>query len=288
MAGTHIVAMALVAAMTAPALTLRQEFAWLELTERLERAALAGSGQELRAVRIDLLRQLVRPAEQAPEQSLLEYAIAYVGYRLANRGEVPEQEQADLVDDAVERLESLVNDDPEYAEAHALLGSLYGLQSVFDRLDEPLVLLDRELDTIRDYLKIEQVRFEDRLRFTIDADRATGQVTVPPFLLQPLVENAVKYGIQPHTRQGEVRVTAHRGGGRVHIAVSDTGNGPNSSHGTGGKGIDLTRRRLRATYGDGGAVLRMSDGESEGFTVSLDLPAEPERRGFSSSAVNVS
>ena len=181
---------------------------------------------------------------------------------------------------------ALVERDP--ARAKAMLERLASfLQSVFDRLDEPLVLLDRELDTIRDYLKIEQVRFEDRLRFTIDADRATGQVTVPPFLLQPLVENAVKYGIQPHTRQGEVRVTAHRGGGRVHIAVSDTGNGPNASHGTGGKGIDLTRRRLRATYGDGGAVLRMSDGESEGFTVSLDLPAEPERRDFSSSAVNV-
>ena len=128
MAGTHIVAMALVAAMTAPALPLRQGPAWPELTERIERAALAGSGRELRAVRIDLLRQLMRPAEQAPGQSLLEYAIAYVGYRLANLGDVPAQEQADLVDDAVERLEALVNDDPEYTEAHALLGSLYGLQ----------------------------------------------------------------------------------------------------------------------------------------------------------------
>ena len=130
MAGTHIVAMALVAAMTAPALTLRQELACSELTERLERGALAGSVRELRAVRIDLLRQLMRPAEQAPAQPLLEHAsaIAYVGYRLANLGDVPEQEQVDLVDDAVERLEALVNDDPEYAEAHALLGSLYGLQ----------------------------------------------------------------------------------------------------------------------------------------------------------------
>ena len=128
MAGTHVVAMALVAAMTAQALPLRQELAWSELTERLERAALAGSGRELRAVRIDLLRQLLRPAEQAPAQSLLEHAIAYVGYRLANLGDVPEQEQADLVDDAVERLEAVVNDGPEHTEAHALLGSLYGLQ----------------------------------------------------------------------------------------------------------------------------------------------------------------
>ena len=175
-------------------------------------------------------------------------------------------------------------------KAKAMLERLASfLQSVFDRLDEPLVLLQRELDTTRDYLKIEQVRFEERLRFTIEADGETEQVAVPPFLLQPLVENAVKHGIQPHTRQGEVRVTAHRQGARVHVAVYDTGNGPSASHATNGRGIDLTRRRLRATYGDNGAVLSMAREESGGFTVSLDLPVEPERPGgFTSSADNAS
>ena len=170
---------------------------------------------------------------------------------------------------------ALVEHDPPRAKAMLeRLASL--LQSVFDRLDEPLVLLHRELDTIRDYLKIEQVRFEDRLRFTIDADDEAEQVTVPPFLLQPLVENAVKHGIQPHARQGEVRVTAHRQGARVRVAVTDTGSGPNASQGTGGRGIDLTQRRLRATYGDDGALLSVARAEGGGFTVSLDLPVEPE------------
>ena len=183
---------------------------------------------------------------------------------------------------------ALVAHDPPRAKA--MLERLASfLQSGFDRLDEPLVLLHRELDTVRDYLKIEQVRFEDRLRFTIEADGETEQVTVPPFLLQPLVENAVKHGIQPHTQPGEVRVTAHRQGARVHVAVSDTGSGPSASHGTSGRGLDLTRRRLRATYGDDGASMIMSREESGGFTVSLDLPAEPERPGgFSSPAVNAS
>ncbi|MXY26034.1 MAG: hypothetical protein F4Y45_16145 [Acidobacteria bacterium] len=173
-------------------------------------------------------------------------------------------------------------------KAKAMLERLASLlQSVFDRLDEPVVLLHRELDTIRDYLKIEQVRFEDRLRFTIEADDEAEQVTVPPFLLQPLVENAVKHGIQPHARPGEVRVTAHRRGSRVHVAVSDTGSGPSASHGTSGRGIDLTRRRLRATYGDNGASLSMSREESggfTGFTVRLDLPVEPEDLVGSSAA----
>ena len=128
MASTHIVAVAMVAAMTVPTLSMRQGLGWSELTERLERAALAGSGQELRAVRIDLLRQLTQPGEPMPAQPLLEYAIAYVAWRSANLPDVPEQEQADLLDDAVERLEALVNTDPGNADAHALLGSLYGLQ----------------------------------------------------------------------------------------------------------------------------------------------------------------
>ena len=85
---------------------------------------------------------------------------------------------------------ALVEHDP--ARASAMLERLASfLQSGFDRLDEPLVFLRRELDTVRDYLKIEQVRFADRLRFTIEADGDTEQVSVPPFLLQPLVENAV-------------------------------------------------------------------------------------------------
>ncbi len=178
---------------------------------------------------------------------------------------------------------ALVEHDP--ARAKAMLERLASfLQSAFDRLDEPLVLLHSELDTIRDYLKIEQVRFEDRLRFTIEADGETEQVPVPPFLLQPLVENAVKHGIQPHPRPGKVRVTAHRRGARVHVTVSDTGSGPNASHGTGGRGIDLTRRRLRATYGEDGASLIISSEEAGGFTVSLDLPAEPEPPGGSSAS----
>lgn len=118
--------------MTAPTLSLSQEVAWSELTERLERAALAGSGQELRAVRMDLLRQLIQPAEQAPEPAFVEYAIAYIGWRSANLTDVPEQEQADLLDDGVERLEAVVNDDPENTEARALLGALYGLQIARD------------------------------------------------------------------------------------------------------------------------------------------------------------
>jgi len=206
--------------------------------------------------------------------------------REAELNAIKSQLQPHFLLNSLNSILALVEHDP--ARAKAMLERLASLlQSVFDRLDEPLVLLHRELDTIRDYLQIEQVRFEDRLRFAIEMDGGAEQVTVPPFLLQPLVENAVKHGIQPHARQGEVRVTARRQGARVHVVVSDTGSGPSGSQGTSGRGIDLTRRRLRATYGDNGALLSMARGGGGGFTVSLDLPVELQGpAGSSSSAVD--
>ncbi|MCY4581175.1 MAG: histidine kinase [Chloroflexi bacterium] len=137
----------------------------------------------------------------------------------------------------------------------------------------------------RDYLEDRAVDSRDRLRFTVESD-GSGAGSVP-LLLQPLVRETLSRARYSAARgcKGEVRVAARRQGARVHVTVSDTGSGPNASHGTSGRGIDLTRRRLRATYGDDGASMIMSREEGGGFTVSLDLPAEPEPLGGSSSPV---
>jgi two-component system, LytTR family, sensor kinase len=165
----------------------------------------------------------------------------------------------------------LIEHDPGQAKAMVTrLASL--LHSVFDRLDEPFVLLERELDTIRDYLEIECIRFGDRLGFRIDVTADARAVSLPPFLLQPIVENAVKHGVEPHVRPGHVEVAAGLSGSRLHVMVSDTGNGlaGTSTSGT-GRGLELTRRRLDAVYGDGAASLRM-ERRTDRFVVTLDLP----------------
>ena len=103
--------------------------------------------------------------------------------------------------------------DHDSGEARRMLMRLASLlHAVFDRLDEPLVPLERELETIRDYLEIERIRFGDRMTFSIEAEGAAGRVPVPPFLLQPIVENAVKHGIESQARPGIVRVTRAPGG----------------------------------------------------------------------------
>lgn len=166
---------------------------------------------------------------------------------------------------------ALIRDDP--AAAERMLGRLASLlHGVFDRLDQQLVPLAPELDMLRDYLEVERVRFESRLNFDIQLDADAGAVLVPPLLLQPLVENAVRHGIEPHMRPGTITIKARLANGRLQIAISDTGEGPDgaSSPGT-GRGLELTRRRLDTMYGKGATELR-TERRSEGFTVRLDLP----------------
>ena len=168
---------------------------------------------------------------------------------------------------------ALIRDDPSTAER--MLGRMASLlHGVFDRLDQPFVQLARELDMLRDYLEIERMRFEDRLFFDIRVDACASSVLVPPLLLQPLVENAVKHGIEPHTRRGTIIIDARLAAGRLQIAVCDTGDGPaGAAVGGTGRGIDLTRRRLDSLYGKGEAALRMEK-QPSGFRVSLELPAQ--------------
>jgi hypothetical protein len=167
---------------------------------------------------------------------------------------------------------ALIRYDPSAAEQ--MLGRLASLlHGVFDRLDQPFVPLARELDMLRDYLEIERMRFEERLLFDVRVDPHAGSVLIPPLLLQPLVENAVKHGIEPHTRRGTITIEARLAEGRLQIAISDTGDGPGGAAAGGtGRGIDLTRRRLDSLYRKGEAGLRMEQLPS-GFRVSLELPA---------------
>jgi two-component system sensor histidine kinase AlgZ len=165
---------------------------------------------------------------------------------------------------------ALIRHDP--AAAEQMLGRLASLlHGVFDRLDQQFVPLAPEFDMLRDYLEIERMRFDDRLRFDIRLESNAAAVLVPPLLLQPLVENAVKHGIEPHTRPGTITIDARLANGRLQIAITDTGEGPDGATPAGtGRGIELTRRRLDSVYGRG-AELRM-ERVSSGFRVSLDLP----------------
>lgn len=112
------------------------------------------------------------------------------------------------------------------------------------------VTLDEEVSIVRDYLAIEQVRFPRQLKFEIDVSPAAGEVLIPSFLLQPLVENAVKYGVAASTTPVEITISATCRGGALHIVVENAGTDPvRNVAGGAGVGHSATRSRLAIKYG---------------------------------------
>lgn len=168
---------------------------------------------------------------------------------------------------------SLIDSDPARAR-EMVVGLSQLLHASFRGIDEEMVPLEREIEMTRAYLAIEQIRFGSRLRVVIDAGDDVRALAVPPLVLQPLVENAVRHGIAPHARGGEVRIRAQRNGNdRLLLEVSDSGNGADDDAlRGGGRGLALTRRRLESVYRDGYAL--SFDRAPDGFAVRLDLPAE--------------
>jgi len=120
--------------------------------------------------------------------------------------------------------------------------------------------LAEELNFVRQYLAIEQARFEDRLRTDIEAAPEVGGAMVPTLILQPLVENAVKHGIAKRADASRILVRARREGGRLALSVYDDGPGPDAVRYE-GLGLRLTRERLQGHYG-------------EAFALSLTRPDE--------------
>jgi two-component system, LytTR family, sensor kinase len=122
--------------------------------------------------------------------------------------------------------------------------------------ETPLIPLEREIALLRTYLEIEQIRFSDRLQVDVDVEPAALAARIPPFVLQPLAENAVRHGISRVAGAAELRVSARRVDDRVLIEVRNTG--PALRRDASGVGLANTRERLRQVYGDA-ASLELDD-----------------------------
>lgn len=134
--------------------------------------------------------------------------------------------------------------------------------------------LREELDFIRAYLAIMARRMGERLSWNIAAEPALLEARLPPLLLQPLAENAIRYGLEPKVAGGRLDIVCRRAAGQLEIAVRDDGLGL-ANNGTGGNGIGLAnlRARLKARYG-GKAMLALSANPGGGVSATLTIPLE--------------
>ncbi|HZF42802.1 MAG TPA: sensor histidine kinase [Sphingomonadaceae bacterium] len=136
------------------------------------------------------------------------------------------------------------------------------------------VTLSQEVETLKLYLEIEKMRFEERMRPSFNVDPAAMHARVPSLLLQPLVENAIKYAVTPQEGGADIAVDARRVGNRVRITVSDTGPGTRGPQVGGspstGVGLANIRDRLSQAYG---ADHHIEANDTEGgFAVTIEIP----------------
>lgn len=141
------------------------------------------------------------------------------------------------------------------------------------------VTLAQEVDTLKLYLEIEKMRFDERLQTSFEIDARVERARLPSLLLQPLVENAIKYAVTPQEEGAEIAVSARLVGDRVQIAVTDTGPGlqraktrPSLSTGV---GLTNIRERLAQSFGNDHRFATGANPEG-GFRVEIEIPFQVE------------
>ena len=170
-------------------------------------------------------------------------------------------------------ISELIYKDQEAAER--MLGDLSDLLRLsFEKLEVQEISLKQELEFLKKYLEIEQMRFHDRLRVEMEISPETLDASVPNMILQPLVENAIKHGIAPRSTGGKIRIGAVRNNGSLELSVADNGIGvPFNDIGNVSEGVGLsnTRRRLKHLYGER-QKFELKTADASGLKVNLTIP----------------
>ena len=159
--------------------------------------------------------------------------------------------------------------------ASEVLDSLIAyLRAAVPRLDEPDATLGQELQLVKAYLELMQMRMPDRLQYSLHADEGTAGLRCPPMALLTLVENAVRHGIDPSEEGGRIEVNVALREGRCSARVIDTGVGLQHSAEGLGTGLSTLRERLQLAFG-GDARLILAGLMPHGLCAEIDFPARP-------------
>jgi sensor histidine kinase YesM len=142
----------------------------------------------------------------------------------------------------------LISKDPVKAEEMVLLLSKF-FRETLSKTGTAFHAVSDELDIVTTYLNLQRIRYEDRMTYTIEADAAALNLPLPSFVLQPLVENAVKHGIELSLERGHIRVEIKLDAHHLQILIADTGPEFPDNPG-GGHGLSMVMSKLNLLYGD--------------------------------------
>jgi two-component sensor histidine kinase len=171
---------------------------------------------------------------------------------------------------ALNTISSVMYDDPAAAD-RMIAGLSDLLRHALRTSDAQEVSLAEELDLLERYLDIMRARFEDRLDVVLEIDEGARAAMVPPLILQPLVENAIRHGADPATHKVRAALLARRQGQTLCLEVRDHGKGLAGSTPKEGVGLSTTARRLSTLYGAAQRLV-FEDAAEGGLRVIVELP----------------
>jgi len=170
---------------------------------------------------------------------------------------------------ALNSIRALIDEDPIRArKAITALSNILRSSMISDQ--QELIPLEKEMDIVKDYLNLELIRFEDRLKVTYDIDEETLDHPIPPMMLQTLVENAIKHGIGKSVTSGEIRIASADQLQSYQLSVTNTGTLFNNGDKE-GFGLQSTSNRLSLLFGER-ASFRIAQKDDQHVEAHLSIP----------------
>jgi len=155
---------------------------------------------------------------------------------------------------AMNSIRALIEEDPESAKvAITKLSNILRYSLQMERLER--VPLEDEIETVKNYLDLEKIRFEDRLKYKLDIEKSTQKIEIPPMMIQTLIENGIKHGIAKRTEGGEIELKSKMlttsNGPKLKIEIRNSGHfSEEQLKNSNGFGVSNTKHRLNLLFGD--------------------------------------
>ena len=164
---------------------------------------------------------------------------------------------------------SLLDTDPKKGKS-MLVDFIQYLRASLSKIREQKATLGQEMEMIQAYLNIFKVRMGDRLHYKIDLPEKLKANTFPPMLIQPLVENAIKHGLEPKVDGGKILIRGEEQNGMLQLQVIDTGKGIKEERDS-GMGLSNIRQRLQSMYGNRGRLI-LEECQPHGLKATIEVP----------------
>jgi sensor histidine kinase YesM len=167
---------------------------------------------------------------------------------------------------------SLLDTEPEKAKS-MLRDFVDFLRASMSVRRSAVITISQEMELIRCYLSVLKIRMGTRLDYTIDVDDAVLGQGIPPLLIQPLVENAIRHGLEPKIEGGRIEISGSRENDMIRFEVCDTGSGIDINKSAAGTGLSNVRKRLQLLYGDKGRLV-IRENPPSGVSAVIEMPYE--------------